>query len=200
MCGYVFVPALFCDFCQKTQEVTEIRKKPDKKKSNGILNEDIRAKEVMVISDTGEQIGLKSRSEAIDLAYSRDLDLVLVAPNAKPPVAKFMDYNKYRYEQQKKAREAKKKQNVMQLKELRLSPKIEKHDFDTKIKKGRKFLEDGDKLKLSIRFRGREMAHTNRGRDVMMDFAKKCNDIGQIESHPKQDGRTMVMTLTPKKE
>ncbi len=180
--------------------MTDIKRKPDKKKGEGILNEDIRAKEVMVITDTGEQLGVKSKSEAIDLAYSRNLDLVVVAPSAKPPVAKFMDYNKYRYEQQKKAREAKKKQNVMQLKELRLSPKIEQHDFETKLKNGRKFLEKGDKLKLSIRFRGREMAHTDQGRKVMLDFAEKCKDISEIESRPKQDGRTMIMTLTPKKD
>ncbi len=154
----------------------------------------------MVITDTGEQLGVKSKSEAIDMAYDRDLDLVLVAPNAKPPVAKFMDYNKYRFEQQKKAREARKKQNTMQLKELRLSPKIETHDFETKLKNGRKFLEKGDKLKLSIRFRGREMAHTNQGRDVMLDFAKRCEDLADIESRPKQDGRTMAMTLSPKKD
>ncbi len=182
-------------------EVTEIKRKPDrKKKGDGILNEDIRVREIMVISDQGEQLGLMNKNEAINAAYDRDLDLVLVAPNAKPPVGKFMDFNKYRYEQQKKAREAKKKQNVMQLKELRLSPKIEKHDFETKLKNGRKFLDKGDKLKLSIRFRGREMAHTDQGRKVMLDFAKQCEDIAEIESRPKQDGRTMIMTLNPKKE
>ena len=108
---------------------------------------------MMVISEDGTQLGVKSKGEAMSLAEERGLDLVLVAPNAKPPVAKFMDYNKYRYEQQKKAKEAKKKQNIMNLKELRLSPKIEEHDFETKLKKGRKFIEDGDKLKVSIRFR-----------------------------------------------
>lgn len=183
-----------------SQEVTNIKRKPNKKKGEGILNEEIRAKEVMVISDQGEQLGVKSKGEAIDMAYERDLDVVLVAPNAKPPVAKFMDYNKYRYEQQKKAREARKKQNTMQLKELRLSPKIETHDFETKLKNGRKFLENGDKLKLSIRFRGREMAHTDQGRSVMMDFAKRCEDIADVESRPKQDGRNMAMTLSPKKD
>lgn len=187
-------------FPPKTQEVTHIKRKPERKKSDGIVNEEIRAREIMVISETGEQLGLKNKSEAIDLAYQRDLDLVLVAPNAKPPVGKFMDYNKYRFEQQKKAREAKKKQNVMQLKELRLSPKIEQHDFETKLKNGRKFLENGDKLKLSIRFRGREMAHTDRGRKVLLEFADRCKDISEIESRPKQDGRTMIMTLQPKKD
>ena len=154
----------------------------------------------MVISEDGTQLGVKSKNEALDLAEAREMDLVLVAPNAKPPVAKFMDYNKYRYEQQKKAKEAKKKQNIMNLKELRLSPKIEEHDFETKLKKGRKFIEDGDKLKVSIRFRGREMAHTSQGREVMLEFAKKMNDIADFESRPKQDGRTMIMTLVPKKD
>ncbi len=164
------------------------------------MNEDIRAREVMVIDESGEKLGTLDTNEALDMAYERELDLVLVAPNAKPPVAKFMDYNKYRYEQKKKAKEAKKKQKVMQLKELRLSPKIEKHDFETKLRKGRKFLEDGDKLKISIRFRGREMAHTDQGRDVMLDFAKRCEDIADYESRPKQEGRTMIMTLFPKKD
>ncbi len=154
----------------------------------------------MVISDTGEQLGVLAKTEAIDLAYERNLDLVVVAPKANPPVAKFMDYNKYKYEQQKKAREAKKKQKVVSLKELRLSPKIDTHDFDTKLRNGRKFLQNGDKLKISIRFRGREMAHTNKGREVMLDFAEQCKDIADIEARPKQDGRTMAMTLVPKKE
>lgn len=155
---------------------------------------------MMVISEDGTQLGVKSKSEALALAEQRELDVVLVAPNAKPPVAKFMDYNKYRFEQQKKAKEAKKKQNIMNLKELRLSPKIEEHDFETKINKGRKFIKDGDKLKVSIRFRGREMAHTNQGRTVMMDFADRLKDIADFESRPKQDGRTMIMTLVPKKD
>ncbi len=154
---------------------------------------------MMIIDENGEKLGVKSKGEALDLAEERELDLVLVAPTAKPPVAKFMDYNKYRYEQQKKAKEAKKKQNIMDLKELRLSPKIEEHDFETKLKKGRKFIDDGDKLKVSIRFRGREMAHTDQGRKVMEEFAKRMNDIAEYESRPKQDGRTMIMTVVPKK-
>ncbi len=179
----------------------DIRRKSDKRdKNQGIVNEDIRAREVMVIGDDGEQLGVMTKREALDKAFDRDLDLVLVAPKAKPPVAKFMDYNKYRYEQKKKAKEAKKKQKIQQLKELRLSPKIEKHDFETKLRSGRKFLANGDKLKISIRFRGREMAHTDRGRTVMLDFAKQCDDLAQIESHPKQEGRIMQMTLIPKKD
>jgi len=154
----------------------------------------------MVITDTGEQLGVMNTRTAVNLAYDKDLDLVLVAPGAKPPVAKFMDYNKYKYEQQRKLREARKNQKIVQLKEIRLSPKIDIGDFNTKLKNGRKFLENGDKLKISIRFRGREMAYTNQGREVMKNFAAQCEDIAQIESRPKQDGRNMFMTLTPKKD
>ena len=180
--------------------MTFINKPADKKRNDGLVNDDIRAREMMVISETGEQLGVLPRNKALDLAEEKRLDLVIVAPNANPPVAKFMDYNKFKYDQQKKAREAKKKQHVVSVKELRLSPKIDTHDFETKLRNGRKFLEKGDKLKISIRFRGREMAYTNQGREVMLDFAKRCEDLADIESHPKQDGRTMIMALTPKKD
>lgn len=173
---------------------------PAKRKDDSILNEGIRLREVMVITDTGEQLGIMNTRTAVNLAYDKDLDLVLVAPGAKPPVAKFMDYNKYKYEQQRKLREARKNQKIVQLKEIRLSPKIDIGDFNTKLKNGRKFLVNGDKLKISIRFRGREMAYTNQGRQVMNNFASQCEDIAQIESRPKQDGRNMFMTLTPKKD
>jgi translation initiation factor IF-3 len=163
------------------------------------VNETIRVNEMMVITDTGEQLGLMSKSEALEAAFAKDLDLVLVAPAAKPPVAKFMDYNKFKYDQQRKAREAKKKQAVTTLKEIRLSPKIETHDLETKLKNGRKFIEKGNKLKLSIRFRGREMAHTDRGRQVLMDYAEKCKDIADIESFPKREGRNMHMVISPSK-
>jgi len=180
--------------------VTLINRKPDKRQQDTNLNEDIRVREMMVITDDGEKLGVMSKKEALNMAYDRNLDLVLVAPNAKPPVAKFMDYNKFKYDQQRKAREAKKKQKTVNVKELRLSPKIDTHDFETKLRNGRKFLENGDKLKISIRFRGREMAYTNQGREVMLDFAKRCEDIADIEARPKQDGRSMMMSLTPKKE
>jgi len=180
--------------------VTLINRKPDKRQQDTNVNEDIRVREMMVITDDGEKLGVMSKKEALNLAYDKNLDLVLVAPNAKPAVAKFMDYNKFKYDQQRKAREAKKKQKVVNVKELRLSPKIDTHDFETKLRNGRKFLENGDKLKISIRFRGREMAYTNQGREVMLDFAKRCEDIADVESKPKQDGRSMMMSLTPKKE
>ena len=173
---------------------------PAKRKDEGLVNEEIRAREVMVITDTGEKLGVISTKEALNLAWDKNLDLVLVAPSAKPPVAKFIDYNKYRYEQQRKKREAKKHQKTVSLKEIRLSPKIDIGDFNTKLKNGRKFLDNGDKLKISIRFRGREMAYTNKGRQVMLDFAKQVEDIASVESRPVQDGRNMFMTLTPKKD
>ncbi|QMS85717.1 translation initiation factor IF-3 [Xianfuyuplasma coldseepsis] len=154
----------------------------------------------MIIAEDGEKLGVMSKNEAIDLAYERDLDVFVVAPSAKPPVAKFMDYNRHKYEQQRKQREARKNQKVVSLKEIRLSPKIDIHDFETKLRNGRKFLEKGDKLKVSIRFRGREMAYTNKGREVMLNFAEKCADIATIESYPKQDGRNMYMRLAPIKD
>lgn len=173
---------------------------PAKSKDEHLLNEGIRSREVMLITDTGEKKGVINTRDAIEMAYDRDLDLVLVAPNAKPPVAKFMDYNKHKYEQQRKQREAKKNQKVVALKEIRLSPKIDVGDFETKLRNGRKFLEKGDKLKISIRFRGREMAYTNRGREVLMNYAEKCEDIAKIDTKPKLDGRNMMMTMSPIKE
>lgn len=164
------------------------------------VNDTIKAREMMVITDSGEQLGVLSLEEALEMAESKDLDLVLVAPGAKPPVAKFMDYSKYKYDMQRKQREAKKKQATTSLKEIRLSPKIEKHDLETKLKNGRKFLEKGNKLKLSIRFRGREMAHTDRGRTVMLDFAESCKDLADIETRPKKEGRNMHMVLSPIKK
>lgn len=164
------------------------------------MNEGIRQREVMVITDTGEQLGVMNTRKAMNLAYDKDLDLVLVAPGAKPPVAKFMDYNKYKYEQSRKMREARKNQKIVVLKEIRLSPKIDIGDYNTKLKNGRKFLEGGDKLKISIRFRGREMAYTNKGREIMMKFTKDLVDIATVESHPKLDGRNMFCTLTPIKQ
>lgn len=176
------------------------RELPKKSKDAHLLNEGIRQREVMVITDTGEKLGVMNTRKAMHMAYDRDLDLVLVAPGAKPPVAKFMDYNKFKYEQSRKQREAKKNQHTQSLKEIRLSPKIDIGDFNTKLKNGRKFLDAGDKLKISIRFRGREMAYTNQGREVILRFAKECEDIATLEGRPKLDGRNMFATLAPIKD
>ena len=148
----------------------------------------------------GSEKTVMNTREAMNKAFDQGLDLVLVAPTAKPPVAKFMDYNKFKYEQQRKQREARKNQKVTELKELRLSPKIDIGDFNTKLKNGRKFLTQGHKLKISIRFRGREMAYTKMGSDVILRFAKECEDIATLESRPKLEGRNMQAMLGPIKE
>ncbi|MFE7150852.1 translation initiation factor IF-3 [Heyndrickxia sporothermodurans] len=165
-----------------------------------MVNDGIRTREVRLIGQNGEQLGVKSRNEAIEIASRVNLDLVLVAPNAKPPVAKIMDYGKYRFEQQKKDKEARKNQKVINLKEVRLSPTIDEHDFNTKLRNARKFLEKGDKVKASIRFKGRAITHKEIGQKVLDRFAKECEDLGTIESKPKMDGRSMFLVLAPKTE
>jgi translation initiation factor IF-3 len=164
------------------------------------VNEGIRARELRLIDHNGEQLGVKTRFEALELAARANLDLVLVAPNAKPPVARIMDYGKHRFELQKKEREARKNQKVINLKEVRLSPTIDEHDFNTKLRNGRKFLENGDKVKASIRFRGRAITHKEIGQEVLDRFASECQDVGTIESRPRMDGRSMFLILAPKVE
>lgn len=164
------------------------------------VNEGIRARELRLIDHNGEQLGVKSRHDALELAARANLDLVLVAPNAKPPVARIMDYGKHRFEQQKRDREARKNQKVINLKEVRLSPTIDEHDFNTKLRNGRKFLENGDKVKASIRFRGRAITHKEIGQEVLDRFASECEDVGTIESRPRMDGRSMFLILAPKVE
>lgn len=161
------------------------------------VNENIRAREVRLIGANGDQIGVKSKQEALDMARNADLDLVMVAPNAKPPVCRIMDYGKYRYEQQKKEKEARKKQKIINVKEVRLSPNIEEHDFNTKLRNARKFLTKGDKVKAAIRFRGRAITHSELGRDVLMKLADECKDISTIEAKPKMEGRSMFLVLAP---
>ncbi|MFC3779850.1 translation initiation factor IF-3 [Bacillus chungangensis] len=162
-----------------------------------LVNDGIRAREVRLIDQNGEQLGVKTRNEAIDIASRVNLDVVLVAPNAKPPVARIMDYGKYRFEQQKKDKETRKKQKVINVKEVRLSPTIDEHDFNTKLRNGRKFLEKGDKVKASIRFKGRAITHKEIGQRVLNRFAEECKDVSTIESRPKMDGRSMFLILAP---
>jgi len=164
------------------------------------VNETIRAREVRLIDANGDQLGVKSRAEALELAQKRNLDLVLVAPGAKPPVCRIMDYGKYRYEQQKKEKEARKKQRVINVKEVRFSPSIGDHDFNTKLRNARKFLEKGDKVKASVRFRGRAITHKDLGREVLERLAEEVNDIAAIESKAKMEGRQMFMILAPATE
>lgn len=165
-----------------------------------MVNEGIRAREVRLIGQNGEQMGVKSRNEALEIAARANLDLVLVAPNAKPPVARIMDYGKYRFEMQKKDREARKKQKIINVKEVRLSPTIEEHDFNTKLRNAIKFLEKGDKVKASIRFKGRAITHKDIGQRVLDRFAEACAEVATVESKPKMDGRSMFLVLTPKTE
>ena len=163
-----------------------------------MINEDIRANTLRVIAEDGEQLGIMDRDAALDLAERQNLDLVLISPKADPPVAKILDYGKYRYQQQKREKEAKKKQHMTQVKEIRLSTFIEEHDIEVKSKTAAKFLKDGDKVKVSLRFRGRERAFENRGREVMLKFAENVSDIANIEKQPKMEGRNMTMFLAPK--
>ena len=171
-------------------------------KNNQPINEQIKASHVLVIGPNGEQVGVKPIQDALTLANYAGLDLVMLNPNQDPPVCKVIDYNKYRYEKQKKEKEALKKQkaNSSELKEFRLSPVIDVGDFDTKLKQVTKYLEKGDKIKLSIRFKGRQMAHTELGREVLDKFAARLENISTIEQNAKLDGRTMIMLLAPKKE
>lgn len=165
-----------------------------------MVNEGIRARELRLIADDGSQLGVKSKQEALKLAEQANLDLVLVAPKAKPPVAKIMDYGKYRFELQKKQREARKKQKVINVKEVRLSPTIDTNDFNTKVKNARKFLTKGDKVKVSIRFKGRAITHKEIGREVLDRFAAETDDVATVESKAKMDGRSMFLMLAPKAE
>lgn len=151
-----------------------------------------------MIGKDGDQIGVVDRKEALRIAEQAELDLVLVSPNAKPPVARVMDYGKYRYEQQKKEREARKNQKVVNVKEIRLSPTIEEHDFETKMKQAQKFISKEDKVKVSIRFRGRAITHKDIGREVLERFAEELSDVASVEQKPKMDGRSMFLMLAPK--
>ena len=163
-----------------------------------MINEQIRDKEVRLIGEDGEQLGIVPGKEALRMAQEAELDLVKIAPTAKPPVCKIIDYGKYRYELARKEKEAKKKQKVIEIKEVRLSPNIDTNDLNTKIKAAQKFLQDGNRVKVSVRFRGREMAHTNLGEKLLMDFADACAEIASMEKNPKLEGRFMAMFLAPK--
>lgn len=175
-----------------------IEKMPKKPNGDDLVNEDIKFPEVLLIDDDGNRLGIKKRLEALNIARSKDLDLLCVAPAAKPPVCKILNYGKYRFEQQKKAKEMKKNQKVIDIKEIQLSVKIGEHDFNTKLKAAKKFLESGDKVKVSIRFRGREMAFTDQGKEVIDRFIDLCSELSSIEKEPILDGRTMMGIMSSK--
>ena len=164
------------------------------------MNEEIRDREVRVIDQNGEQLGVQPIRKALELAEEAGLDLVKIVPTAKPPVCKLMDYDKYRYEQAKKEREIRRNQKVVSIKEVQLSATIEENDVQTKFKNAVKFLQDGDKVKVSIRFRGRQIAHADIGLKIMQDFAARIEEYGTIERRPMLEGRHMIMILAPKAE
>ncbi|MDK7049379.1 translation initiation factor IF-3 [Aerococcus sanguinicola] len=170
------------------------------KEKDNIVNGSIRAREMRVIDPEGEQLGVLSKKDALDKASEYELDLVLVSPGAKPPVARIMDYGKFRYQQQRKAREQRKNQRTIQVKEIRLSPAIDDNDFNTKLRQGRKFIKKGDKVKVSIRFKGRAITHKDLGREVLERFADEMSDIATVEQKPKMEGRSMQLMLAPKPE
>ncbi len=163
-----------------------------------MINEEIRDREVRLIDQNGEQLGVMLTRQAMELAEERQLDLVKIAPQAKPPVCKLMDYGKYRFEQSKREREIRKNQKIITIKEVRLSATIEDHDVDVKFKNAVKFLQDGDKVKVNIRFRGRQITHSEIGLQVMKNFAERIKEYGNVERHPLIEGRNMIMILAPR--
>ena len=171
----------------------------DKTISDLFINEQIRDKEVRVIGEDGEQLGIMSAKEALKLAEEAGVDLVKIAPTAKPPVCKIVDYGKFKYEQTRKEKEAKKKQKVVEIKEIRLSPNIDTNDLNTKINAAKKFISKGDRVKVTLRFRGREMAHMNTSKHILDDFAQALADVAVVDKAPKVEGRSMTMFLTEKR-
>ena len=163
------------------------------------LNEEIRDKELRLIGNGGDQLGIMSAEEALRIADEQGLDLVKISPQAKPPVCKLMDYGKYRFEQSKREKEARKNQHVVEIKEIRMSPGIDVGDFNVKLKNAQKFLADGDRVKVSVRFRGREMAHTDIGKKLLDRFAEQCAEVANVDKGAKLEGRNMSMFLSPKK-
>ena len=162
------------------------------------INEEIRVREVRVTNADGEQLGIMQTRDALQMAIEQHLDLVEVAPKAKPPVCRIMDFGKYRYEQQKREKEARKKQKVITIKEVKLRPNIEQHDFDVKLKNASRFLQDGDKVKVTIMFRGRELSHPELGKEILERFAEALKDTVSIEKDAKLEGKNMIMILAPK--
>ena len=169
-------------------------------KENLRINEEIRVREVRVTTAEGEQLGIMHVRDALQMAIEQNLDLVEVAPTARPPVCRIMDYGKFKYEQQKRDKEAKKKQKIVTIKEVKLRPNIEDHDFDVKKKNALRFLEDGDKVKVTIMFRGRELSHPELGRVLLVRMAKELADIANVERDPKLEGKNMIMILNPKQQ
>lgn len=195
ICGGIFVFACKVDsflstfyFVRRCTVISEL-----------MINEQIRDREVRVIGQDGEQLGIMPASEAMKMAREAELDLVKIAPTAKPPVCKIIDYGKYRYEMARKEKEAKKKQKTIEIKEVRLSPNIDDNDLNTKVNAARKFLQKGDKVKVTLRFRGREMAHVQSSKQILDVFAEKVADLAVVDKAPKMEGRSMTMFLSEKR-
>jgi translation initiation factor IF-3 len=165
-----------------------------------LINEEIREKEVRLIDSNGDQLGIVPGKKALEMAENKQLDLVMIAQQAKPPVCKIMDYSKYLYEISKKEKEAKKNQKVINIKEIRFSPKIEEHDLSVKANNAEKFLKDGDKVKVTVRFRGREADYSHIGQELLKQFAERLNTVGDIEKEAKLEGKNLIMVMKPKKE
>lgn len=170
--------------------------RPPRKDDGPRVNNDIKAEEIRVVGAEGEMLGVMSVDKAVGLAEDAGLDLVEVSPNAAPPVCKILDYGKYKYEQQKKASEARKKQKTVDVKEVKIRPGIEEHDYQVKMRNARKFLENGDKVKLTMRFRGREMAHQHIGMDLLKRMIEELADVGKVDLQPKMEGRQIIMVLS----
>ena len=188
----IVTSAFFIDIIILSAEVLNISNK------ELLINEEIREKELRVIGSDGSQLGIMSSSQAQKIAYEANLDLVMISPNAKPPVCKIMDYGKYRFEQARKEKEKKKNQKIVDIKEVRLSLNIDTHDFNTKLNHALKFIEKGDKVKVSIKFRGRELGHPELGLEIMNRFSEACAETASVEKPPKLEGRNMLMFLAPK--
>ena len=170
---------------------------PPQRDTGPRVNEKIRAPEIRLIGAEGENIGVVTPARALDLAEEAGLDLVEISPNATPPVCKIMDFGKFKYEQQKRESEARKKQKIIEIKEVKFRPNTDTHDYDVKMRNVFKFLENGDKVKVTLRFRGREMAHQNLGRELLERVAEDTKDIGRVENFPKMEGRQMIMLIGP---
>lgn len=168
--------------------------------ANYQINEEIRDKEVRVIGADGAQLGIMSSAAALEIAEGKDLDLVKIAPGSNPPVCKIMDYGKYRFERDKKEKEAKKRQTVVEVKEIQLSCRIDTHDFETKVKHAHRFIGDGNKVRVVVKFKGREMSHLEIGRDILAKFEEACSDVGTVDKRPALEGRFMSMVISPAKQ
>ena len=191
---FVFTNQFFlCNLARKFLEVFNIKQELP-------INEQIRAREVQVIDEQGTKKGVMKLNDALDLAYEKKLDLVLVAPNAEPPVCKTMNYGKYKFEQTKREKEAKKKQKVLEVKEIRITPNIEQHDFEFKVKNARKFIDDGNKVKITVRFRGRELNYVKLGEDNLNKFIEALSDIASPEKKAVLEGKNMFIILAKKAE